>query len=793
MTYFPGCMNVNPEVLCGYQVQDVLVAYVLEVWSSYQQLSRESQIQLRFSLTIFVQGMITAGQITAICHQFHPHVGSATQILATAMTSPETFGACGRTYHWSNSEDMMLLVGSLWGHSSTLSLLSSRRPQETWSTRMGLIVRQLENAGALARRPAPDSCREIHVLPSISIEQEMPSPCPCPNRRRLARVRHALTMTEKRQLKRECVRLKARLMSKEKRVKQLQNSIARMNLALEEEEPNEALSFTDEALAPLVDTELQTKFLEEMHQLSLIASRQRTYSTFVLEIAELLALTSRKTYRLLRQMLPLPCESCLRYHFGEMLRETKLLLTSEESVGTHIDKVVADDKDAADIVTIGIDAFAFRTFHDKTTFKASGDQEGHSNAFVFLHIPLNADAPVKVISLKSQANGAFNSKISDMFQMIAKEYSRLNINIWFKSTDGDRFLNTEHNLFYENYVKNYRGNFHLLLQHIHDKLIAREVIVPIADPLHFAKNLRGKLIDHPIAVVNEETLHFVTRDEVQSVLGVGQALDDRSQIGRMRDVYVTRLFTLQNVVRLMNAGCFSAAFLLLPYACLFTVMYCDNLTIRDRMFLVHLSYICFDIMLEENSAIVRDHQEVQHRFLKPCKGITPAEPSYIRRMIHTCLSFGISMVFGPGHVRLDALGTHLVENAIGIARCVSNSSDYSRIVSAFANAEIRKRLARKWNITLHIPKRITDGGAKINTIQSEEIGIIPEDWDPRDIVSIMREACISELREQVRAEYEQLSQALEDVVSKIRLKKLSCPSEVANTSIISRNYAYNSH
>ena len=253
MAYFPGCLNVNPEVLGEYRFQDVLVAYVLEVWTTYQQLTRESQIQLRFSLMIFVQGMTTVGQLDAICHQFQPHVGSAAQILATAMTSPAMFGSCERTYHWSNNEDILLLVGSLWGHSMTLSLLSPRRPPETWSTRLGLIIRQLENAGALARRRTSDTCREIVVLPSISVEGEMPSTCPCPSRRRLARVRHALTMTEKRQLRRECVRLKAKLMSKEKRVKQLQNSMARMNLALEEEEPNEALSFTDEALAPLVE------------------------------------------------------------------------------------------------------------------------------------------------------------------------------------------------------------------------------------------------------------------------------------------------------------------------------------------------------------------------------------------------------------------------------------------------------------------------------------------------------------------------------------------------------------
>lgn len=188
--------------------------------------------------------------------------------------------------------------------------------------------------------------------------------------------------------------------------------MARVTLALEEDEPSEELSEepTEDAdiLSQFTDPTLQAQFLEEMCQLSLVEPERRTYSVFVLEISELLVLTSRKTYRLLRQMLPLPSESCLRYHFGEMLPQTKLLLTSEECIGTHTDTLITDVKHRDDIVTIAIDAFSFRTFHDTTTFKTRADKEEHSNAFVFLHVPLNADAQVKTIVLKSQKTGALS-------------------------------------------------------------------------------------------------------------------------------------------------------------------------------------------------------------------------------------------------------------------------------------------------------------------------------------------------------------------------------------------------
>ena len=787
--HFHGTTLATPEVVGSNDIHEVLTAYVLDMFSNYRLLSDESQVQFRFCLKLTVQGLVTVEQLGAICQQFEPHTGSAAQVLTTLMTNPLMLAPRDRTYHWSSNEDLLLLAGVTWGRYIMLHQLLPHRPADTWKSRLKLIVKKLESTGALAPvQISQCSNRQFVSLESISLPPKATSSSIKQRKHRL--VKQARTMTEKRMLRRKCSRLQSRVMTAEKRVKQMQKSMARLTVDSEEEEMSELTADQNGDSSGCADEGIQIRFLQEICALSVLGPRQRVYSEFMLEISQLLALTSRKTYRLLKQILPLPCESCLRYHYAEAIRETKMLLTSEDTINEHIHRLVSDEKARISAVTIGIDAFSFRTFHETTTFKSSRDKESKSNAFVFVHVPLDADAPVKVLFLKSKSNGAFDASVNDAFSSIVASYSSHNLKIWFKATDGDRFMNSEHNAFYTANVENDRGNFYRLMRDIHPKLVEGETILPIADPLHFAKNLRGKLIDHNVAVVNDKVIHFVSGRELQSVLALGPALDDKSQTGRMRDVYVTRLFTLENICRLMRANCFHAAFLLMPYACLFTVMYSDNLTNLDRMFLVHLSYICYDIMLDENAAIVRQHRKVGHRFSRRMEGVTSAEPTSIRKMIHTCLGFGIALFFGPKYLRLDALGTHLVENSIGIARCVSNSSEYSRIVSAFANSEMRKTLAKKLGLTLHIPKRITDGGAKVCTIDTQA-GRIPASWDPQAIAELMKKTCSSERQEKDVKEYKLFTAALEDVVSGITIRRLSTPSEVANALIMQRNYAYN--
>lgn len=54
------------------------------------------------------------------------------------------------------------------------------------------------------------------------------------------------------------------------------------------------------------------------------------------------------------------------------------------------------------------------------------------------------------------------------------------------------------------------------------------------------------------------------------------------------------------------------------------------------------------------------------------------------------VAFGIALMFGDERLRLDALGTHLVENNIGIARQTSFDPIWERILTTYCHAEMRK-------------------------------------------------------------------------------------------------------
>lgn len=60
------------------------------------------------------------------------------------------------------------------------------------------------------------------------------------------------------------------------------------------------------------------------------------------------------------------------------------------------------------------------------------------------------------------------------------------------------------------------------------------------------------------------------------------------------------------------------------------------------------------------------------------QAVTLTEDSYIVQMIHKCIALAVSLVYGPFFVRMDALGTHLVEKGIGKARAACNDPRWSR-------------------------------------------------------------------------------------------------------------------
>ena len=756
-----------PACFQGNDPMNVLVAYILDSSGVFDNFDKTTRIKMRTIFELFAHEMLTVPNFQRITQSFGGLVEEAGNKLVTACIAPEKMelGPIGR--NWSTNETVLLLAGAkLYANGVLQSLLKHRPSYDSWNKRVKRVIADLTIRGRL-------SDQTVYIVEQGDFVSIPPS--------------------ETRVVKEGSGNkgmLLAQVSRKLKTVQKLAEARrAKKNLACERRESNLTTDdVDDEELAE--NSDYSQTILTECAKLLGVTENGRRYSQFVYDIGELLRATSRKTYRVMRQLLPLPSEVSLFSRYGELMRATKVELTDTTMLEQRISRLLSNSRVEYMPVTIAIDAFSFRTFTSQTI---SGSQvtEEYSNAFLFLHIPFDYSFPVQVLHIQKKTNGAYDNTVQSIFHQIKEIYTKHEAQVWFKATDGDRFLSREHESFFDEYVAMNRNDYSYLIQEIHDRL-CEGCTMPIADPLHFGKNMRGKLLDHFVAVVDSDCIiHFVDREYLQKSLNLKDTLDDLSQLGRMRDVYVTKLFTLENVCKLIEDKKYAGAFVLLPYASIFTVLYATNLSVEARFFFAKLAYLSFNRLLTEAEKLVANNTGIKHRFYSGCLAVTIAEPAYIKRMMHTCLAVGIAILFGPNTLRLDALGTHLVENAIGISRTVANSTKYDSICSAFATAELRKTIAEKYGITLHIPKRVNDGGTKIDTIADGGIGL-PEEWDANDIVSLFAEVCNVQLCPASEEEFIAFGAELRSFVQKMTLNQLSETSEVANALIVQRNYRFKS-
>lgn len=759
----------------GLQPVDVLVSYVLHAFANFSALPFLDRVRIRFLFEEFAREFITPDQFLRIASFFPPCITTAAEKLIQACISPRELAIIGPSSRsWTHEETILLLAGSHLDTDGRLASLIPARAPSSWRRRINRVIEELRLNNLLSETgPALTYHHNTSFTLNISESYSM-SP-----RRTTQGVRLMRAITELQHLKTEASAANARH----------QKQLYAMERAMTEGQQNTNGGGKEDS----EKSSITTAFMIECDKNVAIPSHGRRYSDLLYDISELLRSTSRKSYRLLREILPLPSETALYMKYVERVKQRKRAISDIETTKAFLDSLFSNDKRnllPRSPVTIGIDAFSFRTFNGVTINTASKPEQ-YSSGFLFVHIPLDPNESPMVVHLQKKSNGSYDDTVANTFQGIREVYAKSGVPVWFKATDGDRYLTSEHDAFYEKYVLPRRHDFMLLVQKLHKKL-CKGITMPIPDPLHYGKNLRGKIVDHQIAVVHhDETVLLINSKTLQDVLQLGDVFDDRTNLGRMRDVYVTKLFTLRNVCKLLEKNCYAEALLLLPYSCIFTVLYGTNLLNSARMFLVKLAYLCFDRLLDESESLVAHHANIRHRFCSGIEAVTLAEPNFCKRMLHSCLALGISLRFGPRTLRLDAIGTHIVENSIGIARSVANSTKYTNILSAFAHAELRKEIARTYNIKLRVPRRVNDGGAKVDTLSEDGIEQ-PETWDAFDIVSSFVEACDKDLMEPARADLQEFLVQLKDFTNSLKITELADTSEVANALIVQRNYNFKS-
>ena len=598
--------------------------------------------------------------------------------------------------------------------------------------------------------------------------------------------------------------LHMRIMSLRKSLKALGKEIARRDKTIRvlSRKPVDTLTTpaTDsmESREP-THTTLFEAILTEMTNLYATDKHGRRFSELLAHVSELLFSLSPRCYRVLRQIFPLPSLTTLFGRYGGIVNEIQATLTDIERIDNILQEMASHCSSCEEnMFTLAIDAFACRTFSAATvsacgSTKETGNKECDvmTNGFMFLLIPVWSEQPVRLIHIEARPTGNYDRVIAALAQRIKEKCAHYGIKIWFKAADGDRFLAGEHREFFEDCLCSYdrKLSFTEVTDAVYDQLRGSQLLsLPIADPLHFAKNARSKLVNHAVVVQSDDSeLKSINGKQLEEILQLGKPFQDTSQLAAMRDTYATDIFHLTNVAKLIKKECLTGAFTLLPFSCLFAVLFEPNLRNETRVMLVDIAYNCFWHFLTELDDILKKHPTVKIRYVAGAEATTLTEDTYLARTIHTCVAFGIVLRHGPRNVRLDALGTHLVENRIGNARGTCNDPRWTRIMSNCSLGELWKILAGKLDLSLHWSKRINCGGAKVDTLADAPIGH-PDSWDAEKIVSLIAKTLRSQ--DQVDPKLNTFADELSDLAQQIRKPTIGNPGPVANSLIMARNISF---
>jgi hypothetical protein len=237
-------------------------------------------------------------------------------------------------------------------------------------------------------------------------------------------------------------------------------------------------------------------------------------------------------------------------------------------------------------------------------------------------------------------------------------------------SDGDPGYNKRHHEFFKKwYLALLHGGLSAALS-----AIDAEAMMPVSDFLHMWKDFCNKVKNHPLTICPEMPDELITCEDLESLLGLGGTLSDKTSIGRMRDSHPLQLFSLVNCARCAEQGEHLALLYLLPWALQEEVIRNPLLTREERLekavLNFHLLLHYFDLSFLPRS------EGINQRFRKKdTVAVTFAEDSVWPRILNNGLILIHFIIIAPATWSFSRFGTHCLENFFGFVRPNARADD----------------------------------------------------------------------------------------------------------------------
>ena len=344
-----------------------------------------------------------------------------------------------------------------------------------------------------------------------------------------------------------------------------------------------------------------------------------------------------------------------------------------------------------------------------------------NNVFILYLQPLNPKYPCIPVHIFLHPNGSANPIIQEVIELAITQLEKNEfIDIVDISTDGDSG--------YQNFYT--KANLILMLfsKELNIILIAadpnlREVRLASADFLHFLKTLRIKFLISKLSIIPTMSEPYFDIQELLAEVDKNQVYTDLSHIGKMRDVYPLRFFSLQNLNIFIRNNNFRGIICFLPWVC-WNVAITDKIfTPNARLFLLKVSFEFCRRFYNLIKIPRKLWQANVNMVIKDSCLCTICTKSGLERLIPTLALYIKELTLyiqekqtdPTADLAFDRNGSHPLENFNGLIRSCSNDSDSIKSAShVIGRTYLVKRIFHNLGIPTNHQGRVNTGGVRLS-------------------------------------------------------------------------------
>ena len=348
--YEIGCRAVLSS-LRGHKPEKILVSYLLTQFSDFEAFDIADRVRSEFCFELYLQKLITSLQLVEICRRISESLLPACQKIIDLDSGPLKMCNVSSSNRWSQEETLNLFACLKTENIHMLQHVLGHRSPAQCRERVRYVVFCLKQRSVstenLIQRTEEVPASQISPVKAVSQSNAF-------WRMKLTREKYNSRIQNS--------RWQGKCLTIHRRIKQLETKLS--ELELEAERAQDDSSNESSEASPL----FRYHVLSEMVFLSQKQARQRRYSEQLRDICQLVMLTSPRTYRLLQQVLPLPTKEALRFHYSSSFILTKTMI-SDQILLDHQVGMFCTEIPEKSMITIGMDAFSFRTFKETSTMK----------------------------------------------------------------------------------------------------------------------------------------------------------------------------------------------------------------------------------------------------------------------------------------------------------------------------------------------------------------------------------------------------------------------------------------